>query len=89
MERYYRVCPAWLAGYPDAITLRAWCRRIPFNRQPLWNSAAVSSHQDVLEASHCASLTANLRQLAIVVSHAAQTFERLNGQVSNTQAEHE
>lgn len=87
MERYHRVCSARLAGGRNAVILRACCRCIPFNRQPLWNSASVSSHQDVLEASHCASLTANLRQLAGVVSHAAQTFEKINGQVSNAQAE--
>ena len=76
------------AEFCTTITLRGCCRRIPFNRQPLWSSAAVSSHQDVLEASHCASLTANLRQLADVVQHASQMFDRLNGQVKNIQAEH-
>lgn len=49
----------------------------------------MSTHQDVLEASHCASLTANLRQLADVVLHASQMFDRLNGQVQKTQAEHD
>ena len=43
--------------------------------------AAVASHQDILEASHCASLTAGLRQLAGVVQHAAASFESLHGQV--------
>ncbi len=47
--------------------------------------AAVSSHQDVLEASHCASLTAGLRQLAGVVQHATTAFEKLHGQVSSLQ----
>ncbi|KAL0034341.1 hypothetical protein WJX77_009981 [Trebouxia sp. C0004] len=55
-------------------------RRIPFERQPLWTVAAVSSHQDVLEASHCASLTAGLRQLAGVVQLATTAFEKLHGQ---------
>ena len=42
----------------------------------------MSSHQDVLEASHCASLTAGLRQLAGVVQHATTAFEKLHEQVS-------
>ncbi len=67
-------------------TARACCRRIPFKRQPLWTVAAVSSHQDVLEASHCASLTASLRQLAGVVQHATTAFEKLHGQVSSVQS---
>ena len=62
--------------------MRSECRHIPFRRQPLWNTAAVLSHQDALEASHCASLTAGLRQLADVVQHAVKVFDKLNGQVS-------
>lgn len=48
----------------------------------------MSSHQDVLEASHCASLTATLRQLAGVVLHASQTFDKLNEQVRRIETEH-
>lgn len=80
MERYHHLAPL-ATDWFTTITFRGWCRCIPFNRQPLWSSAAVSSHQDVLEASHCASLTANLRQLADVVLHGSQMFDRLNGQV--------
>lgn len=49
--------------------------------RPLWTAAAVSSQQDVLEASHCAALTASLRQLAGVVQHAGIAFEQLHEQV--------
>lgn len=43
--------------------------------------AAVAGHQDILEASHCASLTAGLKQLAGLVQHAAVAFDSLHGQV--------
>ena len=49
--------------------------------RPLWTTAAVSSQQDVLEASHCAALTASLRQLAGVVQHAGVAFQQLHEQV--------
>ena len=62
-------------------SVRTPCREIPFHMRPLWTAAAVSSQQDVLEASHCAALTASLRQLAGVVQHAGAAFEQLHDQV--------
>lgn len=54
---------------------------IPFRMRPLWTAATVSSQQDVLEASHCAAITASLRQLAGVVRNATVVFEQLHEQV--------
>ena len=77
-ERRLQICVFTLSLFAQQYNT---CRRVPFVREPLWNMAAVASHQDILEASHCASLTAGLRQLAGVVQHAAASFENLHGQV--------